>query len=190
MMQEEEKAIYSAKRKFFGLVLIILGLFFLANNFDLIDYDWDYIWPSILIIIGIGLLVRATRPRADESFIRYHHSRIFGDRMYEPTGEIDGASFKHFIGDLELNLTQANFKPGENRIHTSIFIGDLKAFVPKNVALKTNLSIMLGDISVADSAESGFGPSKEYISPNYETAEKKLYIFGRAFIGDIKVRQI
>jgi predicted membrane protein len=171
-------------------VLILVGLFFLAHNFDLVDFDWDYIWPSILIIIGIGLLIRATRPKTDESFARYHQSRIFGDKMYEPTGEIDGTIYKHFIGDLELNLTRANFRPGENRIQTSIFIGDLKAFVPKNVALKTNLSIMLGDISVADSIESGFGPSKEYVSPNYDIAEKKLYIFGRAFIGDIKIRQI
>lgn len=172
------------------MVLIIVGLFFLAYNFDLVDFDWDYIWPSILIIIGIGLLVRATRPRVDESFFCSHQSRIFGDKMYEPTGEIDGTSYKHFIGDLDLNLTRANFRPGENRIHTSIFIGDLKAFVPKDVALKTNLSLFLGDISVADSTESGFGPSKEYISPNYDTSEKKLYIFGRAFIGDIKIRQI
>ncbi|MEX1277359.1 MAG: PspC domain-containing protein, partial [Bacteroidota bacterium] len=44
-----------------GIVLIALGLLFLADNFfprfDVFDY-----WPLIFVALGAGMLYRATRP--------------------------------------------------------------------------------------------------------------------------------
>jgi len=41
-----------------GLVLVTLGLLFLADNF-LPDVRFRDFWPLILVVIGIGLLWRA-----------------------------------------------------------------------------------------------------------------------------------
>lgn len=44
-----------------GLVLLVLGLLFLGQNF-LPDFSFGDWWPLILVAIGAGLLYRAVRP--------------------------------------------------------------------------------------------------------------------------------
>ncbi|MBF8296168.1 MAG: putative stress-responsive transcriptional regulator [Bacteroidetes bacterium] len=44
-----------------GLVLLVLGLLFLGQNF-LPDFDFGDWWPLILVAIGVGLLYKALRP--------------------------------------------------------------------------------------------------------------------------------
>jgi phage shock protein PspC (stress-responsive transcriptional regulator) len=44
-----------------GMVLLVLGLLFLANNF-LPDFHFEDWWPLILVAIGAGLLYKAVRP--------------------------------------------------------------------------------------------------------------------------------
>ena len=39
-----------------GLILIALGVLFLLNNFDMLDFG--RYWPLLLIVIGIGLLLK------------------------------------------------------------------------------------------------------------------------------------
>jgi hypothetical protein len=43
------------------MVLLALGLLFLANNF-LPDFHFEDWWPLILVAIGAGLLYKAVRP--------------------------------------------------------------------------------------------------------------------------------
>jgi predicted membrane protein len=47
----------------FGVVLIVIGLWFLLSNLDVIDYRvWDF-WPVLLVLLGISIVWRAiTRP--------------------------------------------------------------------------------------------------------------------------------
>jgi phage shock protein PspC (stress-responsive transcriptional regulator) len=45
-----------------GLILIVLGLLFLGENFLPHFYFRDY-WPLILVVIGIGLIIRSARPK-------------------------------------------------------------------------------------------------------------------------------
>ena len=41
-----------------GTILILLGSFFLMDEFDVIpDWDFDRLWPVILIIVGIVIMV-------------------------------------------------------------------------------------------------------------------------------------
>jgi len=44
-----------------GLVLLVLGLLFLGQNF-LADFNFGDWWPLILVAIGVGLLYKALRP--------------------------------------------------------------------------------------------------------------------------------
>lgn len=44
-----------------GMVLLAIGLLFLANNF-LPDFHFEDWWPLILVAIGGGLLYKAVRP--------------------------------------------------------------------------------------------------------------------------------
>jgi phage shock protein C len=44
-----------------GLILIVVGLVFLANSLGLVN--WDVIWPAALIGLGVFLLIRSLAKR-------------------------------------------------------------------------------------------------------------------------------
>jgi hypothetical protein len=47
-----------------GMVLVIIGVLFLLNNFNVIDFDWFtfiHLWPIVLIIAGVNLVFAHNR---------------------------------------------------------------------------------------------------------------------------------
>lgn len=49
---------------FWGIFLVFIGGIFLLENFDIIDFNWSYIWhfwPVILILIGANLLFKNSK---------------------------------------------------------------------------------------------------------------------------------
>jgi phage shock protein C len=59
--KEEESRMHHHRPYWFGIILIIIGLIFLLQNFWSL-FRWHYMWPVILIVIG--LLVMFTRRRS------------------------------------------------------------------------------------------------------------------------------
>jgi phage shock protein C len=47
---------------FWPAVLIVLGIYFLLRNLDLLEWlNGNIVWPVILIALGVWLIVRRTR---------------------------------------------------------------------------------------------------------------------------------
>jgi hypothetical protein len=44
-----------------AIILIGLGVLLLLNQFGVFNFDWDRIWPVILIAIGVGVLFKRRR---------------------------------------------------------------------------------------------------------------------------------
>jgi len=43
----------------FGFFLVALGILFLLKNIGIIHGDiWDWVWPILIICIGIGIMVK------------------------------------------------------------------------------------------------------------------------------------
>jgi phage shock protein PspC (stress-responsive transcriptional regulator) len=59
--KEEVRRMHHNRPYWFGIIIIIIGIIFLLRNF-FHWFSWDYIWPVILI--AIGLLVIFTRRRS------------------------------------------------------------------------------------------------------------------------------
>lgn len=56
----EEK--HSKRAVWFGIILILLGIFFLLENLHLIPrIDKDLLWPAIIIFVGVWLLIKRWR---------------------------------------------------------------------------------------------------------------------------------
>ena len=49
-------------RNAFGLFLLIIGIIFLLSNLNLFWWlRWDYLWPLILIAIGLTIIFQGRR---------------------------------------------------------------------------------------------------------------------------------
>ena len=47
---------------FWPLVLVLLGIFFLLRNFNLLNWlNGNIVWPVVLIILGVWLILRRSR---------------------------------------------------------------------------------------------------------------------------------
>ena len=60
-----------------GIILVVVGVLLLANNFDLLPFGWLHQWwPVLLIALGLMSILRPQRGRRS--------SRV--DRADEPSG--------------------------------------------------------------------------------------------------------
>ena len=49
---------------FFGVVLIIIGVLLLLNEMHIIYWSfWSYIWPILIIAVGVRLMIGDSRRR-------------------------------------------------------------------------------------------------------------------------------
>lgn len=47
----------------FGFALVLVGVLLLLNNLGIIQGNtWDYIWPAIIILVGLSILLRRKDP--------------------------------------------------------------------------------------------------------------------------------
>ena len=61
---EEASEISHRRRNFFGIILIVLGLLFLMSSLDLFAwFRWSYLWPLILVAVGLVIIFSARRKK-------------------------------------------------------------------------------------------------------------------------------
>ena len=59
---EVEQSAKGGNRTGVGVILLLLGGFFLLTNLDLLDwFRWDLVWPVVIIAIGLLLIVGRLR---------------------------------------------------------------------------------------------------------------------------------
>ncbi|MBT9160183.1 MAG: hypothetical protein DDT26_01457 [Dehalococcoidia bacterium] len=59
---EERDRIHRRRRNFIAIILVVVGLFFLAANFNFFWwFRWDRLWPLFLVAVGLLLLVTTWR---------------------------------------------------------------------------------------------------------------------------------
>ena len=59
---EEATEISRRRRNFFGIILIVLGALFLMGSLNLFAwFRWSYLWPLILVAVGLIIIFSARR---------------------------------------------------------------------------------------------------------------------------------
>ncbi len=59
---EEATEVSRRRRNFFGIILIVLGVLFLMGSLNLFAwFKWSYLWPLILVAIGLIIIFSARR---------------------------------------------------------------------------------------------------------------------------------
>jgi len=61
---EEAAKIHHRRRNALGIILIVLGIVFLMGSLNLFSwFHWSYLWPLILVAVGLIIIVSARRKK-------------------------------------------------------------------------------------------------------------------------------
>ncbi len=184
-------------RMFWGLLLLLIGVLFLADNMRWFHFDFgDFVstyWPVVLIALGGWMLIEKIRPEKQRhfdyaKFDGRQFKKTFGDVHLRP-GSLDssGLAVEEGIGEINLDLTQTTLTTGENKVDCSLGIGDVRIIIPSGIPLMATCNAGIGDVEILTNKRDGFGASLDHKDANYDSADIKLRIFAKVGLGDVRI---
>ncbi|WP_280769271.1 cell wall-active antibiotics response protein LiaF [Salipaludibacillus daqingensis] len=117
-----------------------------------------------------------------------NHRTFIGDiSLGKQAWEPDGMDISMGIGSIEIDLTKAILKEGDNILDVSSWIGSVEIYVPKEMAVQANVHVKAGEVTLFNDSHAGTGRSAAYTSPGFHQAERKLLLDVDLSIGDVEV---
>jgi lia operon protein LiaF len=139
-----------------------------------------------LILLGVWLIARPQVAGPDTRFVQ----QFIGDIKRDGAWPVEDTEFWSFIGDVDMDMTLAQFPAGETTMRLYSFIGDVRVYLPPHVAVTATCSAFINDVRILDQKQEGFLNTVTVTSRDYETAEHRLHLEVNSFVGDVKVRRI
>ncbi|MEI6575435.1 MAG: DUF5668 domain-containing protein [Bacteroidota bacterium] len=144
------------KNRGFGLVMILVGSFFLINNhFDLPFNLSQIFWPVLLIVAGVFLILGASRfkhfksnytdQKVDDFF---DDVAIFGgmDRTIH-SDNFRGGKVVAIFGGSKLNMNHVTLSPGMNLIEMVCVFGGTQLMIPADWNVKLEVISIFGGLA-------------------------------------------
>jgi predicted membrane protein len=157
----------------FGVVLIVLGSWFLLSNLDLIRYTFGDVWPLLLVVLGIMMVWRAiTGPFFEGPRRRLKEAMAAGDGSAAVGGvatsgsdtsstvngfallggvkrkvvsqDFRGGALTAILGGCELDLRHASISSGQAVIDTFALWGGIDIKVPQEWSVVVQGTPILG----------------------------------------------
>jgi len=162
------------------LVLLLIGGVFLANEIDHTFHMERYVWPIILIALGIGFILRPKRQHHRwRRYQRYHYN----SRWQQEPDATGGSATPENIGTMPGDYDRRDFID-----ITAVFGGVKKNVLTKNFRGGDITSFMGGseiDLSQADfsgrvtvDVTNVFGGTKLIVPPTWDVQNDITAIFG------------
>lgn len=197
-------------RASWGIMLILAGILFLLDSAGVLavgELVSDY-WPILLILLGGWLVIRKEKeepktivsgPLADvgigrrvEEFSTDHINvgNVLGEvRCRIRSTSFTGGKLSSVLGDVELDLTAAEFAPGEQLVKMDTVLGKIAVVLPAGAAYAIAGDSVLGKVVAGGQYRSGFFPSMEYATPGFKDAPRRIRIDASTVLGEVLVQQ-
>jgi predicted membrane protein len=134
-----------------GSILTGLGAGLLLFTTDLVEGNaWDYLWPALLILVGMAIVARWTgrtiAPGAtDEDVIR--STAVFGGPKLASTAQsFQGAWLTAIFGGITLDLRDAHPAPDGASINATVAFGGVDILVPKGWRISVRSTPIFGGL--------------------------------------------
>jgi predicted membrane protein len=167
-----------------GVVVILLGVLFLIGNVFDVDV-WALCWPIGLILLGLWVLLRPQLVGSDAAV----RQKLIGDIRRTGTWQVTDEEFWIGIGDVRLDLSEAEIPPGETRLRVFGFVGTVRLIAPEDVGISLSSSAFVADVRLFGRKRDSILVPVHMTSDDYETAERKIRLETTAFVGDVRVRR-
>lgn len=117
-----------------GIIFILVGGILLANNW--LDVNvWIYIWPVILVAIGLAFIF--SRPRFDKNINEEEKLNVktffSGAEIRSHSDHFQGGAITAVFGGAEIDLRDAVFDPSGAQLEITSVFGGVEIRVPENV---------------------------------------------------------
>jgi predicted membrane protein len=165
-----------------AMVIILVGVVLLIGNVFDVDV-WALCWPVALILLGLWVLLRPRMIGADT----IARQKLLGNIRRRGEWQVMEEEFWIGIGDVKLDMTEAEIPAGETQLRIWNFVGDVRLTVPPEVGVSVSSSAFIADVRVLGRKRDSFLAPVRITSENYETAERKIKLETTSFIADVRV---
>ncbi len=191
---------------YFSLFISILGALFLLGNLGLTPLEWyDFIWPTILIAIGIRFIIpgkwKSKRKKGhivideeiivDKEFIKNgininqsndedkleNYNLFSGFETKVSSQNFKGGEVGSIFGGADIDLTEAKLHDNKARLELYAIFGGVDIIVPKNWKIIVKGTPVFGGIT-----------NSTHNTEQNEGEEIKLFIEAYAIFGGIEIK--
>ena len=190
---------FSMGRLLSGVLLVVLGVLWLVEEFTDVDIAWASVLAVMLILIGVALMFGAATgthgglitlgvfitvlvvlSSAVEVLVDVPFRGGVGDHQETPI-TLD-SEYRWAIGSMEIDLTDVSDLAGATEL--SVGIGELVVIVPAGASVWVEADAGVGEVVVFGQTESGISPERTFGGDGAE-----LHIIARIGIGKVEVRR-
>lgn len=167
-----------------GSLILLFGLLVLLENVFDISF-WSFCWPVALILLGVFLLFGPRlRPSGSEVNIRF-----FGGVNRKENWTVANEEIWMFVGDVRMDLSQAEFPEGETSIRVIGFVGDIDLIAPADAGLSVAASGFLTSSKIFGRKEDTFLSTQRFVSEGYAESTRRLHVETLMFVNDLNIKQ-
>ncbi|MBD3178114.1 MAG: hypothetical protein GF417_00155 [Candidatus Latescibacteria bacterium] len=183
-----------------AIILIVIGILFLINNFGVINiggFIWR-LWPLVIVFWGITMLRK--RGRRDEKDTKFQffgdavlsisspyvkHSSAFGDiRIKVDSQEFAGGNASTVFGKISIDLSEVTGITGYGQLDLHAVFGDIMLRLPENIKYELRGNNLIGDVHIPGGVKL---EGMNYRSPDAEEGETVLIINVSQVFGDVEI---
>lgn len=163
-----------------GYLLFLIGLLILlSSHFTVI---------VAVVLISLGLFYMKSRDVHKDPLYLQKRSLLESIRWVREPFVLRSMSVWSLIGEVRMDLSLAIFEEAEVTVVLQGVIGDIDLFVPEDVAVETECSVLFGQVDVASEKEAGVVNKIVWRSPHYATAEHRVKLVLSYVVGDVNVK--
>lgn len=184
-----------AGRLALGVLFMFIGGVTLADGIGLINFSFGYLlsrfWPVVLIGLGVLILYRSNRSRADGAPVesdRIEHDAIFGDfKLTQPGWQLRDVRVNSVIGDMKIDLSKATIPPGETTLDLRAVIGDIDVWVPPELPVAVEARCTFVTVDHFGRKQDVMLRSYHEAPPAYESAPQRVRVRVDLVFGDLNL---
>lgn len=142
-----------------GMVLIVVGSFFLLPRFIDVPHYWrSLFWPSMLIIGGL-VVIFGNRKHGSATYFGGHKQKASGENWLDDvtvfgggdrivsSQQFEGGKITHIFGGSKIDFTRAKLAPGKHYLELTLIFGGTKLIIPEAWDVKVEVTSVFGGFS-------------------------------------------
>lgn len=166
-----------------GLFLIVIGAMFQLAKLEILGRSaWHYIWPALIIILGLWVLAGAFRRQAGPKIPTSKEDTLDAFAVFSglerriESQNFRGGKATALLGGIDLDFTQVRLAEGKASIELTAILGGIDVRVPRHIRVELDGSPVLGAIE-----------DKHLYTPG-SGGDQTLYIRATAILGGIEIK--